>query len=137
MSSKTELRLTETNPKKRLKELELQSPIRAHFKRYEFSNGFLCTCSLLWNAGGFSRNRKFDPFLTRCMFVQTDNIDEAENVVCAHLLNDMGLSIDDRSDEEQLESASHDLLETSMRVIQKFTGNSINWADVVSDERKE
>ena len=99
------IKLTHTDPVKRLKEFCKQGKYYHQIKWDKYANGFMFECDVTYNLG---RNKR-RVLVKEVRWVETDNLTEGQRVIAAILLDRLGLGVTDEEENENLENDNSDI----------------------------
>ena len=100
------IKLTHTDPVKRLKEFCKQGKYYHQIKWDKYANGFMFECEVTYNLG---RNKR-KVLAKEVRWIETDNLTEGQRVIAAILLDRLGLGVAEEEEEENenLEHTKYD-----------------------------
>ena len=115
------IKLTHTDPIKRLKEFCKQGKYFHQINWDRYANGFMFNCEITYNFGrhGYSKRRVL---AREARWVETDDLMEGKRVIAAILLDNIGLGVseglsDEEKEEEKEETLQHDFTTASMEAV--------------------
>lgn len=120
ISSRT-IKLTHSDPVKRLKEFCKQGKYYHHMKWDKFANGYMVECEVAYNLGRYGHIRR--RILTKeARWVETGDLLEAQRVVAAVLLDNLGVGISEDGEENEIqeeieEDVSQNFAKASMKAV--------------------
>ncbi len=117
--SSRSIKLTHSDPIKRLKEFCRAGKYYHQIKWDKYANGFMFECEVTYNLGRHGHNRR-RVLIKEVRWVETDNLIEGQRVIAAILLDNIGLGVPGGfSDEEESdeEFPSEDFAKASMKAV--------------------
>ena len=117
--SSRSIKLTHTDPIKRLKKFCKAGKYYHQIKWDKYANGFMFECEVAYNLGRHGHNRR-RVLIKEVRWVETDNLIEGQRVIAAILLDNIGLGVPNGfSDEEESdeELPSEDFAKASMKAV--------------------
>jgi len=121
ISSRT-IKLTHSDPIKRLKEFCKQGKYYHQIKWDKFANGFMIECEVFYNLGSYGHNKR--RVLTKeVRWVEKDDLLESKRVIAAILLDNLGVGVSDDSEnnEEIEEDVSQDFAKAVTGVLNQVS----------------
>lgn len=121
--SSRSIKLTHTDPIKRLKEFCKAGKYYHHIKWDKFANGFMFECEVVYNLGRYGHNRR-RVLVKEVRWVETDNLIEGQRVIAAILLDNLGLGVPDDGEcegEEEIEDISQDFTKAVTGVLNQVS----------------
>ncbi len=115
--SSRSIKLTHTDPIKRLKEFCRAGKYYHQIKWDKYANGFMFECEVSYNLGRYGHNRR-RVLVKEVRWVETDNLIEGQRVIAAILLDNLGLGVPDDSEEiDEIVDISQDFTKASMKAV--------------------
>ena len=117
--SSRSIKLTHSDPVKRLKEFCKKGKYYHQIKWDKYANGFMLECEVSYNLGRHGHKRRV--LAKEARWVETDNLIEGQRVIAAILLDNLGLGILDDCEENEdvpLQGVSpQDFTEVSIKAV--------------------
>ena len=107
------INLTQTQPLLRLKELCNQGKYKFDFKWDKFANGYMITCELYFIQILNSRYI----LKKEVQWVETKDLDKAKNIICAILLEGLGMGVEDEESESEEGEMSEKIVDLGMKAM--------------------